>query len=266
MKKLLFVMLLGMMTVSTCIGASENATKEDIENLHSSIIKKIDSLKEDNYGLVPVKDIDFLYDITIGGDYMFSNNVSILGVDKKIFIDYEEFGVFNWFPDYRVKNENNTTIEVININEYKLQAVEEVLKLKNEDNSTVKSRISAAYEALDYKDWNRDRIKFIVTTNYVKGLDEVVHGVGVEVFPAYKKYISGNIDLIRRYAPYISIGNSDKVDDQVYSMGINIELQNGFGINVGAATYSIDEKRRTKFTCGVVLSSDLWRKLLSLEK
>ena len=256
MKKLVYILMLIVVFIGIESLADENVTKQDIKDLNSSIIKKIDAM--DKYSaikshLVPIKDIEFLYDVNIGKDYTF--------VDKDISIIYNIFQ-----GDEVIDKRTHIALQNVNIGKYKLLAVEEVLELNATRSLSLKERLDKAYKAIGYDDWDEDRIKFIVTTNYVQGLDEVVTGVGAEVFPSYRKYISGNIDLLRRYAIYISVANSNKADDPIYSMGVNIELQNGFGINIGAAHYSIDEKEELKMAVGVVLSSDLWKKIFNLEE
>lgn len=207
--------------------------------------------------LVPKKDIDFLYELVIGGDYKFYKNSSSFAYGKSLsFLKRSWF----WIDDlYEIKESNGTTIalEQSNVRRYRLEAIKEDLNISSNDTLTI---IEEAYrKKLNYEDWDSDRIRFMTTVNYIEDLKDVVPSIGIMAFPAYKKYIPGNFDILRRTAIYASIGDSDKSKDKVYSAGLNFEIHKGMGINVGQSIYTIDDNRENTITFGVTLSSDLFK-------
>lgn len=232
---------------------------DDINQTVSDLKVRVNNL-ENVVGIknrfIPAKDADVLYKIVFG-----DNNVTINGYSIKFDRSYKY--KFNpWYEGELVKN-NDTDCSDANksMMEVKLEAVESALKISDVTGKSLNTRIRDVYAELNYDDWDRDRIRFVVLTNYVEGIGKVVPSIGVEVFPSYKKYIPGNLDFSRRYAIYLGVGQTEKVDNAVYSVGINIEIQNGFGINFGGATYTIDNNKHTNLTYGIVLSSEIWKAL-----
>ncbi len=251
-----------------------------IEKRLENIEKKFSEKKLPKNHLVTVKDIDFLYDAVVDGDYLFVPPVKAEGVGDVMGI-YEG----HWYQFYtdshiKINAEGVVTEESASITKYKLCAIEKTLGLQDGDfdcetddsKSKQVERIQKVYEELNYSNWDEDRVRFMVLTNYISGLESMSYNIGVMAFPSYKKYRSGDLDLLNRYAVYIAAGNSTnqesvEVDGTIYSVGINIELQDGFGLNIGYATYygrtaeTDDFQHGESVTYGITLSSDLWKSL-----
>ena len=278
----------------------ESQTIQEIEKLRAEIAKnsqdiknKMDKIQYDHKNIIVIyKDIDTLYDFVIGGDYTFKkmryypsgniiqpqscdNNASVLGIDTS-----------TWFPEWLRedflfnKNGNKIKTSVGAVDRFKLLAIEEKLSINedgNDTNDTV-SRIKNIYEKINFNDWDRDRIQFTVMEDYIAKEPAALTSVGILVFPSYKKSIPGNLDLTRRYALYFAIGSASAFDNQisfnsaVYSAGINIEIQKGFGLHAGWTYYSLKNSTvdqnfhaEDSFIFGVTLSSELWKNLFNLK-
>jgi len=282
MKKLYFFLLIITLLVSSLSGSEDiNKSIFDLD----SRVSKLESYQTDNRKVV-YKDIDSLYDYIIGGDYKFKtedNSTNVIGISYKYFC----------FNDKVVYAKNVTDSWSCfdgdlydNISEYKLKAIEEVLN-KNcnkkeciDSNSSTIVKIDKIYNLINFKDWNRDRIQFMVLTNYVEKANSPMISIGVLAYPSYKKYIPGKFDFWRRYAFYLGVGKINSFDNLkeysslAYSVGINIEIQKGFGINFGCALYSYNDLSNVandthvekSFTYGIVLSSELWKNLFNFNK
>lgn len=222
----------------------------NIENLKSKTFKK-------NH-IVVSDDIEFLYDNYLNGSYTFKKLNCLNG--NSIAID-DGIGTFgDRLICINKEGLETNELEFENLVEYKLLAIEESQKIKTSDKTKVE-RISSLYKRLNFNDWEDDRIKFIVTLNNIEELDEVLPSFGLMVFPSYRKYMPGNFDLLRRTAAYVTIGNSANSDSQVYSTGLNFEIQNGVGINIGYSMFNINGESKDSVTAGITLSTDLWKSL-----
>ena len=250
-------------------------------------LDKLEKGQQDNR-LVIYKDIDSIYDYVIGDDYKFKSDseTNVTGIYYKPW----------WYKDTVVYK--NTTSSVRDtwfyfdgklegeVSKYKLLAVEESLNVKYklhpplDSNSTTVERIEKIYTILKYDDWNRDRIQFTILTNYVTKEKAPMISIGVLAFGSYKKYIPGKFDFWRRYAFYLGIGKIESLDETheyssiAYSTGINVEIQKGFGLNLGWALYSAKNlsvvtnptTTENSYTWGVTLSSELWKNLFNFNK
>ncbi len=249
-----------------CLHGEESASKK-LENIEKRLNKLENAPKN---RLVPADDIEFLYDVVVKGDYKFTPPI-ILDRDTKVLGIHDEGFFGNWVV--QIKDNDKQYDSKTNVNDYKLLAVEHTLKLKTDTNtSELIPRIDKIYEEINYKNWDEDRIRFAVFTNYVPQLKSIVYSAGIMTFPSYKKYKPGRVDLLRRYAPYISVGtsaNSDEVEinGNIFTFGVNFEVQDGFGINCGYSIYDYRTDKNAAFghgesvSYGVTLSSDLWKRL-----
>lgn len=224
--------------------------------------------------IVIKKDISFLYDSVIGRDYIFKDKLCKTGTTNyRLKINS---GFFK--DDLKCSNVISNKAEDFgsfeNIDNMKMLAIERslfgydeniissvlIINSKIADEKDMEKRVNRVYEKLNYHNWSSDRIRFIVNLSYIDKLEQTVPSLGIMVFPAYTKYIPGNFSIIRRYAPYLTIGDSSKVDSNIYTVGINIEIQDGFGVNIGYSTYDINDSNKDSLTYGIILSSDLWNK------
>lgn len=243
------------------------------ENNVTTLEERVKSLENTVYNknrLVPYKDIDYLYEVVVDQDeYQFENAVKFTEESNITKVKWNKsfWGADTYtFIDDRGKQIPLTSNDVV------LTAIEEDLNIEKESNTTTIKRINKIYKELNCEDWDTDRIRVMTTLNQITRINTVAYGFGIMVFPSYQKYIPGRFDLLRRYAIYVSLGKAleereIKIDGAIYSAGVNIELQNGFGVNIGYSLYSVSKdmtdnyKQEGSLSLGITLSTDLFRVL-----
>lgn len=259
-----------------------------LENLEKAVIQKkavdelIDTIeRQKGYQYknrqVPYKDVNFLYDITINGDYIFRNKLP-LDKEKTRYVTHIETHFWSCLlpwksctDEYILDGDENNKIANPPLT-IKLAAIEEQLNMTRDEKDTTLERIAKLYKKLGYENWDSDRVEFAVFTNYSPSLESTFVGAGLMVYPSYSKIKPGSFNPFTRYAIYIATGSYQSLDSETTLSGapivggVNIALQYGFGINIGYEYYglqrddgSVDGKSGMVY--GVTLSSELWRRL-----
>lgn len=265
--------------------------QETMEKSFADINKHLDSIQyQQQNRIVPYKDIESLYDYVIGSDYTFKTprcypDGSASSTCDKNVSKIDAYYALAWIDNDKLifVNANVSEDDTGAVNRFKLLAMEECLFNEQNGsttgNNTTKERIQRIYEEINYKDWDQDRIRFIVLTDYLMKRSASMVSAGVQVFPSYRKYIPGNVNLPQRYSLYFAIGAMNNSNDNYeykgvsYSSGLNLEIQKGFGIHLGWAFYTINDpsvsdkfNNEDSLVAGISLSSELWKNLFGFAK
>ena len=241
---------------------SEQLLKENQDLRDRLTVLEKDKIKNK---IVIDQDIEFLYRSIINSNYVFKTDSSLCK-NSKLAIEYKT----KWLAlkdISKINCINETTHSLMNTLKYedknihKLDAIEEKLGITSNNNEVV-VRIKNVYETINYSNWDQDRIRFMVLANYIEKEKQVVPSIGIIVFPSYKKYIPGHFALLHRTSLFLAYGQKDEVKN-LYSTGLNFEIQDGFGINVAYSIYEKNNENKNSLSFGFVLSSDLWKKLFN---